>query len=332
MADSLGWRWAFYLVVPPGLILGALCMFMQEPARGAADAVAARTPRVRDMAVFLDIPSFMLNTLAMTSMTFAFGGVATWMPTYLYERTAVYAMTPAAYANMRKPTDPGVQPLPDEIIAALQPLEGREYQSIEPFRAALSEVLVSEDVVRLRTQIAEAARDKERSISTGKVNGIFGGIVVLAGIMATLSGGYLADRLRNKVRGSYFLVSGIGMIVGLPMFLLAIQLPVGPAWIFVFLAVFFLFFNTGPSNTALANVAPPALRSSAFALNILIIHLVGDVISPPIVGWIDDRSSLRLGMFFLAAPILLAGFFWLWGSRYLDRDTALAPTRIGGTT
>ena len=94
------------------------------------------------------------------------------------------------------------------------------------------------------------------------------------------------------------------------------------------MAVFFLFFNTGPANTALANVAPPALRASAFAINILVIHLFGDVISPTIIGWIDDRSSLREGLLFLAGPILLSGLFWLWGTRYLDRDTELAPTRM----
>ena len=46
MADSsLGWRWAFYVVVPPGLLLGLLCYLMREPPRGQADAsCAAETP------------------------------------------------------------------------------------------------------------------------------------------------------------------------------------------------------------------------------------------------------------------------------------------------
>ena len=68
----------------------------------------------------------------------------------------------------------------------------------------------------------------------------------------------------------------------------------------------------------------------AFAVNILIIHLFGDVISPPLVGWVDDRASLRDGLYFLAAPMALAGLFWLWGKRHLDRDTAAAPTRMAG--
>jgi hypothetical protein len=96
----------------------------------------------------------------------------------------------------------------------------------------------------------------------------------------------------------------------------------------IFFGVFFIFFNTGPTNTALANVTPPALRASAFALNIFIIHCCGDVFSPYIVGTIDDHSSLRAGLLFLAAPIGLAGVFWLWAARYLKRDTERAPTLL----
>src|SRR5437763_1750354 len=40
---ALGWRWAFFLVVPPGLLLGLWCFFMREPPRGQSDQ--AVTPR-----------------------------------------------------------------------------------------------------------------------------------------------------------------------------------------------------------------------------------------------------------------------------------------------
>src|SRR6202035_5872349 len=124
---------------------------------------------------------------------------------------------------------------------------------------------------------------------------IFGIITVVGGLAATLLGGWAGDVLRPRFPGSYFLVSSIAMFVGFPCCLLVVLLPFPWAWVFVFLAVFCLFFNTGPTNTILANVAPPALRSSAFALNILIIHMFGDVISPPIVGWVDTTASLRVG-------------------------------------
>ena len=33
-SPPLGWRWAFYLVVPPGILLGLLCCFMPDPPPG----------------------------------------------------------------------------------------------------------------------------------------------------------------------------------------------------------------------------------------------------------------------------------------------------------
>jgi MFS transporter, Spinster family, sphingosine-1-phosphate transporter len=107
------------------------------------------------------------------------------------------------------------------------------------------------------------------------------------------------------------------------------------AWLFVFLAVFCLFFNTGPTNTILANVTHPAVRASAFALNILIIHLFGDALSPPLMGLISrlfssspDQPNFAAGFVVVSALMLLGGLAWLWGARYLERDTELAPTRL----
>ena len=67
------------------------------------------------------------------------------------------------------------------------------------------------------------------------------------------------------------------------------------AWIMLFAGVFVLFFNTGPTNTILANVTHPAIRSTAFALNIFIIHAFGDAISPVVLGKIADSCRLEHG-------------------------------------
>src|SRR5947199_423622 len=40
----LGWRWAFYLVAPPGLLLGLLCFFQRDP-RLAGHHLALSSPR-----------------------------------------------------------------------------------------------------------------------------------------------------------------------------------------------------------------------------------------------------------------------------------------------
>jgi predicted MFS family arabinose efflux permease len=161
----------------------------------------------------------------------------------------------------------------------------------------------------------------------GHVNTIFGAITVVGGLTATLLGGIVGDKLRPRFPSSYFLVSGIGMLIACPFMLLI--LVVGPPyiWIMIFLAVFFLFFNTGPSNTILANVTHPSVRSTAFAMNIFIIHALGDATSPPILGKIGHYSwNAAFGV--VTAVMALAGLLWLWGCRYLQQDTAAAPTRL----
>jgi MFS family permease len=253
-----GWRLAFYLVVPPGLLLGLACFFLREPPRGRTVQHATglgRKERLSDYLVLLKTPSYVLNTLGMAAMTFAMGGLAFWVPGYL------------KYRNVG-------------------PLFG-----IDP-------------------KIA------------------FGAFTALTGLAATLLGGLAGDALRGRFPGSYFLVSGAAMLIAFPMLLLMIWLPFPLAWIPLVLFVFFLFFNTGPTNTILANVTHPLLRAPGFALNILVIHLLGDVISPPVMGFIAGFSNLDRSFEFVSLLVLAGGILWLCGAKYLERDTALAPTRL----
>jgi len=155
-----------------------------------------------------------------------------------------------------------------------------------------------------------------------QVNLIFGGITAVAGLASTLFGGWLGDRLVQRIPGAYFLVSAGGMLLAFPFTLAMLFAPFPLAWVFCFLAVFFLFFNIGPANTALANVTKPSVRATAFAVNIFVIHALGDAISPPLIGAIGDRWNLTAGFIVVSLTMLLAGLFWLWGTRYLPSDEA----------
>src|SRR5207302_10150126 len=123
---------------------------------------------------------------------------------------------------------------------------------------------------------------------------IFGLITVVAGLISTLLGGIVADRLRSRFAGSYFWVSGIGMLIACPFFIATLYIPFPAAWITMFLAIFFLLVNTGPSNTALANVSLPSVRAPAFAVNILVIHALGDVQAFWLLGYIGRHTNMQL--------------------------------------
>jgi hypothetical protein len=115
---------------------------------------------------------------------------------------------------------------------------------------------------------------------------------------------------------------GAGMAMAFPFTVAMLYVPFPYAWGCIFFAVFFLFFNTGPANAALANVTPPDIRATAFAMNILFIHAFGDAISPPLIGYVAGKSSMNAAFLMVSGTMLLASAFWFWGARYLGEDTA----------
>src|SRR6266481_9047239 len=82
-----GWRWAFYLVTPPGLLLGLLCFWQRDP-RVAAHHLEQESPRrsIRDYVRLFRTRSYLINCVAQTLMTFVTGGLGFWAAAYLRYR------------------------------------------------------------------------------------------------------------------------------------------------------------------------------------------------------------------------------------------------------
>jgi MFS transporter, Spinster family, sphingosine-1-phosphate transporter len=254
------WQWAFYVLMPPGVLIGIACFFFKDPPR-AVGYVAPTQASAKAYVDLFRIPSFSIACIGMTLMTFALGGIAFWMPRYL---------------------------------------------------------------------------QVDRGLGTNSTI-IFGGIAAASGLVATIVGGAIGDKLRKRFSGSYFYVSAAGMLLGFPLFLWLLSVPNGAwhgplpyAWGILFAAIFCLFLNTGPGNAILANVAPTNVRSRAFALNIFVIHLFGDAISPPLIGAIADHSKtaassgIGVGFFWVSIMMAVGGAVWWSGARFLEKDTIKA--------
>jgi len=133
----------------------------------------------------------------------------------------------------------------------------------------------------------------ERGYTLEAANFAFGIIIVVDGILAALIGGWLGDYLLPRIKSSYYLVSAASMLLGVPIMTVALFAK-GPVMIpSIAVAAFFLLLNTAPLNAAVINSVGAHIRATALAVNIFIIHILGDVPSPTMMGWVADRRSLQ---------------------------------------
>ncbi len=152
--------------------------------------------------------------------------------------------------------------------------------------------------------------------SLGYANRALGLITVVDGIVGTLAGGWLAQRWLRTNHRALYLVSAWSAALAIPGALLAFF---GPAkWTLpaLLVAEFFLFLNTGPLNTAIVNSVSAAIRATAIAINIFMIHALGDATSPRLIGAISDRSGLRAGLGITLFALLLSAVILFAGARF----------------
>ncbi|HYA85732.1 MAG TPA: MFS transporter [Nitrospirota bacterium] len=86
LGQAFGWHAAFLLAGVPGLLLTIPLWLLREPVRGGSEE-ASRNPAAgsgNSYRSLISNRSFVMNTLAMAAMTFALGGLAQWVPTFLY--------------------------------------------------------------------------------------------------------------------------------------------------------------------------------------------------------------------------------------------------------
>lgn len=133
----------------------------------------------------------------------------------------------------------------------------------------------------------------DRGYTLEAANFAFGIIVVVDGILAALVGGWLGDYLLPRMKSSYYFVSALSMLLGVPVMIVALFARGRMMIPAIAVAAFFLLLNTSPLNAAVINSVDAHIRATALAVNIFVIHILGDVPSPTMMGWVADVRSLQ---------------------------------------
>jgi len=163
-----------------------------------------------------------------------------------------------------------------------------------------------------------------------QANVLFGASTIFNGLFASLAGGWLSDWLLRRTKAAHYLVSAVSLGLGIPAMCFALFASGRPMIVGIFLAEFLLLLNTGPLNAAVINAVGPHVRATALAVNIFIFHLLGDVPSAYLIGYMSDKYSLRLAFLAPVVTVALSSAILFYGMRFapevvrVDEDPASA--------
>lgn len=159
-------------------------------------------------------------------------------------------------------------------------------------------------------------------------NHFFGAAVAATGLSATLIGGLLATRWQRRSGIGYEWVLFLSALAAAPAGYAAFMIPaLASAKIAMVIAMFLLFFSTGPVNTLILETVPVRMRATAMAASIFCIHMFGDVWSPRIIGYYSDKwGDLRhAALDVLPISLVVSATLWLGLLLVAKRARGAAP-------
>jgi len=82
------------------------------------------------------------------------------------------------------------------------------------------------------------------------------------------------------------------------------------------LAAFFLLLNTSPLNAAVINSVGAHIRATALAVNIFVFHLLGDVPSPTLMGYVADKRTLQAAFILPVLAMIASSAILFYGMKF----------------
>jgi predicted MFS family arabinose efflux permease len=153
----------------------------------------------------------------------------------------------------------------------------------------------------------------------------FGYIVVITGLVGTFIGGWLGDYCNKYSRYGDLLVSAVATVIAAPFVWFALTVGSQTAYLVCMVtAQLLMFLSTGPINATIVNLVRPHERASAVALSVFAIHLLGDAVSPYLIGRLSDASSLAQAVKIVPIAVLVSGALWGWAAREQSRLRSLS--------
>lgn len=179
---------------------------------------------------------------------------------------------------------------------------------------------------------------RSHGLEQGQIGALLAFLLGGAGMVGTLLGGSLADRLGVRDARWYLWVPFIASIAVLPL-TIPYLLSENTSLVIVLLGLVSILLNTyiGPCLATVHRLAPPAMRALASAILFFVLNLIGLGLGPLVAGILSDyftaqygSDGLRYAMIVVATMATLSvPMFWL-AARRLPEDLAASERLAAG--
>jgi MFS family permease len=149
-----------------------------------------------------------------------------------------------------------------------------------------------------------------------------GGVVMMLAIIGAPLGGYLTDRWMKRRPNARLLFPAISSTVTAAILLVAFTGFVGPIQYALLMGAGISAVAFVPAAVAVTqDLVHPGLRAVSLSLCVIVQHVLGSALGPPVIGALSDRFGLPTAMAYLPLSALLAGGLFFIGSFFHATDS-----------
>ncbi len=153
--------------------------------------------------------------------------------------------------------------------------------------------------------------------------GLKSGVIMLMAIVGAPLGGILADRWFRVRTNARLLFAMISSLLTAGVFFLAFSAFTGTLQFIILIAGGILAVAFVPASVAVTqDVVHPGLRATSLSICIIIQHILGSSLGPPVIGHLSDMYGINIAMMALPIFNMAAAFLFFLASFYYNSDAA----------
>ena len=149
------------------------------------------------------------------------------------------------------------------------------------------------------------------------------GLIMLAALIGTPLGGYIADRwYRRQLKGRLFLGAMTSVLAALLLFIVLLLKP-GPLQLALFILMGIISAAYNPGAAAVTqDLVHPGLRAISYSLCVIVQHILGSTLGPTFVGAVSDASNIQTALSLLPLFNVASGIFFFIAAFFYERNLA----------